>query len=116
NRDIFEVFTDAGVTCARLVKMANVFTQNTKTMAKSRIIQTEKLLVDYLTKHGGLLGGVALPEITLYLRSFRHAITDDIEDFLKACKSSFVLVETLGMITYVKVLPDSNAQTIQPCI
>ncbi|CAG8523657.1 4516_t:CDS:2 [Paraglomus occultum] len=115
NRNIFEVFTDSGVTCVRLVRMAHMFTKDTKTMAKSRITQTERLLVDYLTKHGGLQGGVALPELIIHLRSFRNAIADDIEDFLRGCKSSFECLES-GGITYIKVLPGSKAQTIQPRI
>ncbi|CAG8587349.1 4799_t:CDS:2 [Paraglomus brasilianum] len=115
NRNIFEVFTDNGVACVRLVKMAHMFTKDTKTMAKSRITQTERLLVDYLAKHSGLQGGVALPELIIHLRSFRNAITDDIEDFLRGCKSSFECIES-GGITYIKVLPGSKAQTIQPHI
>ncbi|CAI2165200.1 16704_t:CDS:2 [Funneliformis geosporum] len=103
NKGAFQIFSERGITC---ISLSNQSIKPTETMLKRRITQTERLINEYLTRHGGN-EGVTSTELNIYLRGTQDSITDELVEFIKTCKDSFECISKDDMY-YIKLIPQSQ--------
>jgi hypothetical protein len=88
HKEFFHIFSERGITCIKLANPSIKITENSNTMIKRRFSQTERLIKDYIIRHGRD-EGVSSTELSISLRGIEGCITDELDEFLKSCKDPF---------------------------